>query len=183
MPSGASSPKSCRRSTAYKSARYAVPARAPASRRSKRGHCNRGTSSCCSASRNACSRRKSGCSAARQKKAGSRRLRENQRRLEGAANRINVSAGFGIGRVGGRGDGRIDPALLLSTHGTAPRHAVVHLRIRGDGDLVGQVRRADDDSHEAVAGGIFQRSGGGGRGGRIARLDAQQRGGGLLRVR
>src|SRR5205814_2494884 len=48
------------------------------------------------------------------------------------------------------GDRRIRRRLQLAAHITRSRHAVVHLRVRCDGDLVRQVRRADDQARETA---------------------------------
>src|SRR5258706_1169187 len=75
---------------------------------------------------------------------------DKRQRLERLADRVDVGAGFGFPGSGLLGDRRIRRRLQLSAHITRGRHAVVHLRIRRDGDLVRQVRRADDQPREAA---------------------------------
>src|SRR5260221_12930886 len=72
--------------------------------------------------------------------------------LKAAADRIEIGAGFLVGRRRSRRRHYVGVrrGLRDAAHAAGIGHAVVHLRVGGDGDLVGQVRRADDDAGEAA---------------------------------
>src|SRR5205807_7467743 len=101
--------------------------------------------------------RKRGCCAARREKAGTApAFPRAAASLERAAEGVDVGAGFLVvrgtayGGGGGVGDDRgVGRRIELTAHGTGQALPVVHLRVDGPRNLVGQVGRADDEPGES----------------------------------
>src|SRR5437588_13029327 len=101
--------------------------------------------------------RKRGCCAARREKAGiAPALPRAAASLERAEEGVDVGAGFLVvsgpayGGGGGVGDDRgVGRRIELTEHGTGQALPVVHMRVDGPRNLVGQVGRADDEHGES----------------------------------
>src|SRR5262249_25566243 len=127
-------------------------------------------------------RPRTGCSAARRKK--SRRKAGFSRepsRLHLAADYVGADAIFGV-RIGitPRGKRGVG-AGFQRAHAAGVADSLVHLRVDRDGDLVRQVRRAQDEAGEELTA-RFAENSRRGRAGAIARLHAHLAGDGIERV-